>query len=268
MKISALIVTFNEAKHLRECLKSLCFCDQIMVVDLGSSDGSVEIAREFATDFISHTHVPVVEEIWVELFPKLKYEWIIRADPDEIFPSDAIATIDNIISSDTGALAIINIPYQYYFRGKPLHHTVWGGIRFSSKVINRNRVNLFPRVHRGIIAKPDNTQINIPYNGNNAVKHFWADSFGYLFSKHSRYLSFEGKSRYEHGFRFTWQEMMRLTFKQLKRSLIKSRGWRGGWNGIFLSFYYGYYEAASWLALRKFQNMTSDNLQQDTRRAP
>ena len=254
MKISALVVTYNEAKHLKACLQSLRFCEQIMVVDLGSHDGSDGIAREFATDFIPHAHVPVVEEIWVEMFPKLKYDWVLRADPDEVFPSDASATIEKLISADDGTLGMIYIPYQYYFSNKPLHHTAWGGIRSSSKVINRSRVDLHSRVHRGIMLKPGNTHFTIPYDGKNAVQHFWADSFGHLFSKHNRYLGAEGKSRYEHGMRFTWPDLIHRTFKQWHRSLFKMQGWRDGWTGVFLSFFYGYYEAASLMALRRFQN--------------
>lgn len=254
MKISAIVVTFNEVKYLRQCLASLDFCDQIMVVDLGSTDGSDAIGRELATDFIAHKHVPVVEEIWTEILPQLKFDWVLRADPDEIFPAGLAPVIGKLISEDNGTLSMIKVPYQYHFLGRPLYHSVWGGIRYATKIINRTRVNLYPRVHRGMIAMPGTVEMDIPHDGTNAVRHYWADSFSYLISKHNRYLAAEGKSRYEQGARFQWSSMMQLTFKQFRRSLIKKQGWRGGWTGVFLSLFYGYYEASSWMSLRRFQN--------------
>mgnify|MGYP000716468833 CR=1 FL=1 len=46
-KISALIVCFNEEKNIRDCLESLKWCDEIVVVDSYSTDRTVEICRQF-----------------------------------------------------------------------------------------------------------------------------------------------------------------------------------------------------------------------------
>lgn len=253
MNVSALVITCNEARYLRQCLDSLAFCEQLAVVDLESSDGSAEIARSCATDFISHTRVPFAEEIWAEWMPKLKNDWVLRADPDEIFPTSAVPAIEAILQADPGNLAIVNVPYQYYFKGRKLDHTSWGGIRFSSKIIHRNRVDIYARVHRALVIKPGYLQQNLPYDGNNAVRHYWVDSISELFVKHRRYLAHEGKSRYDHGIRFTWLEMARHIWRQFHRDFFKKGGWRGGWTGYFLSGFRSYYEGSSWLALRRYQ---------------
>ena len=44
-RVTGLVLTLNGAKHLDECLKSLDFCDQILVVDSGSTDATREIAE-------------------------------------------------------------------------------------------------------------------------------------------------------------------------------------------------------------------------------
>ncbi len=43
-KISACVITLNEADRIEACLKSLAFCDDIVVVDSGSTDGTAELA--------------------------------------------------------------------------------------------------------------------------------------------------------------------------------------------------------------------------------
>lgn len=43
--LSAVVVAYNEAHYLSECLRRLTFCDEILVIDLGSQDRSIEIAK-------------------------------------------------------------------------------------------------------------------------------------------------------------------------------------------------------------------------------
>src|SRR3989338_1085918 len=58
IKITAVIITFNEALHIHECLKSLDFVDQIIVVDSGSTDETREIIKD------SFPYVHLIETKW------------------------------------------------------------------------------------------------------------------------------------------------------------------------------------------------------------
>ena len=53
IELTATVITFNEEGNIRECLESLSWVSNIIVVDSGSTDRTVEIAREY-TD---HVHV-------------------------------------------------------------------------------------------------------------------------------------------------------------------------------------------------------------------
>ncbi|MBI5352967.1 MAG: glycosyltransferase [Chloroflexi bacterium] len=252
MNISAVVVSYNECQLLDDCLSSLKTCDQLLVVDLGSKDNSVEVARRYTSQVIFHKHEPVVENVVPDILDVLTNEWFIRADPDEVYPAELFSDIEKCIK-DNPQLAMIEIPIQYYFFGKPLTTTVWGGIRYFPKVLNKQRVAIHKRVHAGTEIKDEYQKIRVSYNGKNAVKHYWITSWGQLIEKHRRYLLWEGKSKYEQGERFSWIAFAKAVFWAFTSNLIKYKGLLGGMTGISLSFFYTWYIGMSWLSLRQYQ---------------
>ncbi|MFH2102001.1 MAG: glycosyltransferase [Chloroflexota bacterium] len=251
MKISAFVVVYNEERRLRECLNSLKNFDELLVVDLGSRDRSTEIARGLGITVIQHKWVPIVEMVLPTVMPGMRNDWIIRVDPDEVLPSGLVNELNDLEVGEK--IAIVAVPYQYYFLNKKLDTTVWGGIISGGRVINRNRMIINAEVHQSFYCKDGYEPFNLPFNGNNAVQHYWIDSYSQLFSKHERYLGFEGQARYKRGATFSWEEMAKYSWWNFKTSFIVKSGWRGGWNGWFLSFFYALYEARAWLSLRRYE---------------
>jgi len=252
MKISALVVVYNEDRRLRECLYSLMNFDELLVVDLGSRDHSAEIARDMGITIIKHEWVPIVEMILPTLFTAMRNDWIIRVDPDEILPFALVNELNNLEVSEK--IAIIGIPYQYYFMNKKLDTTVWGGIIIGGRVINRNRMIIGTEVHQHFYCKDGYEPLHLTYTGNNAVQHYWIDNYSQLFSKHERYLKMEGRARFARGEKFSLKGMIRHSLISFKKSFILKSGWRGGWTGWFLSFFYAQYVTRTWLALRQYEH--------------
>ena len=80
--ISAVIIAHNEAERIGDCLNSLRFCDEVLVVDSGSDDGTREICREAGAR--------VVEQDWLGFGPQKRfavaqaaYDWVLCVDADE-----------------------------------------------------------------------------------------------------------------------------------------------------------------------------------------
>src|SRR5512135_1397156 len=96
LNISVAVITKNEAERLPDCLKSISFADDIVVVDSGSSDGTAEIAREFGCR--------VSVEDWKGYGPqknsavgKCRHEWVLLLDADERIPSETAAVVRDVI---------------------------------------------------------------------------------------------------------------------------------------------------------------------------
>ena len=252
---TAIVVTFNEAGRLRACLDSLRVCEQIIAVDLGSSDHSVEIAREFGAEVVTHPRVPIGEFVLPKVVPHARHDWILRFDPDEIFDEQLAAEISRTICEHPAA-AMIRLPHQYYFIGVPLRTTVWGGVNHINRVFHRDRVNFVPHVHNAVVAKSGYSIENADVEGHHAVQHYWVESFSQLFEKHRRYIQLEGPTRLAKGEHFTWWGLMTESGYSLYYGLFRKRGVLGGWRGFFLSFFYSWYIAMGKLSLRSTERKT------------
>lgn len=257
IQFTGIVVTYNEAQHLRDCLNSLSFCEQLIVVDLGSTDASVEIAKQCGAQIVNHRRVPIVEQVREEARVYARNDWIIFTDPDEVLPAQLVNQLREVIDENPDA-AIVRVPLQFYFRGKQLDCCIWGRPN-SNRIllIHKGRVQIGPLVHRGYEKMDGFREIYIPRHGDNFIRHYWMDSYSQLIAKHLRYSRHEGESRYNSGQRFSWSSMFIDVERVLKANLIEYRGLYGGFTGVFLSFFYCWYAFMSWLSLRKYERRHS-----------
>ena len=85
MKLSAVVLTLNEEKDIGECLRSLKFCDEVLVIDSGSTDQTVKIAASLGADIYNHAFVDFSETRNFGL-KKSKGDWVLFVDSDERVP--------------------------------------------------------------------------------------------------------------------------------------------------------------------------------------
>ncbi|GAB4364312.1 MAG: glycosyltransferase family 2 protein [Deltaproteobacteria bacterium] len=122
--ISAILITKNEEDNVRDCLASLPFADEIVVVDSGSTDGTEEICR-------SDPRVRWFAEEWKGFGPqknsaldKARGPWIFSIDADERATEDLareIASLDLPGSSFDG----YRVPRKSHFGGKWVRYGGW-----------------------------------------------------------------------------------------------------------------------------------------------
>ena len=91
--VSATIITYNEERNIRACLESVAWLPHIVVVDSGSTDATVDIAREF-TDHIIVTDWPghvAQKNRAVDAAPT---DWVLSLDADERVTPEMRAAIE------------------------------------------------------------------------------------------------------------------------------------------------------------------------------
>lgn len=86
-KISAVIIARNEETMIRECLESLSFCDEVIVIDNNSVDKTVEIAQSFKAK-VYKTNSTDFSELRNLGLNKAEYDWVLYVDADERIEDD------------------------------------------------------------------------------------------------------------------------------------------------------------------------------------
>lgn len=127
--LTAIILTKNEEKNIRQCLESIRgFASRAVVVDCGSTDKTVDIAKEMGADVFFHEFTYYAEQFnWGIDNTNIDTDWILRLDADERFTPEAIAEASAIMeSAEARAKGINGITMEaiFYFMGKPLMHGV------------------------------------------------------------------------------------------------------------------------------------------------
>lgn len=259
LPVTAIVVTCNEADYLQECLQHLNWCDQIIVVDLHSTDDSPNIAKQFTQHVYRHDPSPIVEPVRCFATQHATNDWLIFVDPDEVVPQSLINSIESAIQQpDNG---IIRLPWLFHYKRKPLDYTVWGGRHRNKKsMVHRHRSHIRPISQRGNELKPEYKEHTIAGENDNYIRHYWIDNLHQLLEKHIRLGLNEGEGLHNAGLRFSWFKQIAEPLKQLKYCYLTRSGWREGFRGLTLSLVYGLYHTLSWWSLRKYERSLKESL--------
>ena len=117
--LSAVIITLNAASQLEDCLRSVAFCDEIVVVDSGSTDGTRALAEQYGAR--------VVTSKWRGFGPQKQFaveqaahDWVLCIDADERVSEELCAAIQAALAA-SGRTAY-RFPRCNRFMGRYLRH--------------------------------------------------------------------------------------------------------------------------------------------------
>lgn len=121
--LSVVIITKNEEDNIRECLESVSWVDEIVVVDSDSKDNTIAICKEYTDKiFINDDWKGFGYQKNLALQQATK-DWVLSLDADERITSVLRIEIENVINNS--AYSAFVIPRQAYFLGKAMKHGGW-----------------------------------------------------------------------------------------------------------------------------------------------
>jgi glycosyltransferase involved in cell wall biosynthesis len=102
--VSGVVICLNEADRIARCLESLAFCDEIVVVDSGSTDGTCEIARAYTPVVIEQPFLGYVKQKNFAI-DHAKNDWVICLDADEALSPELAANIRGALARNPERVA-------------------------------------------------------------------------------------------------------------------------------------------------------------------
>ena len=158
-RLSAIIITKDEATNIADCLRSLAFCDERIVVDAGSSDGTLLIARENGARVAAHG--------WRGFGPQkncalslAQGDWVLSIDADERVTPELAAAIKAAV--EAGTADGYEIPRRSSFCGRMMRHSGWFPDRVL-RLFRRDRGRFSDDlVHERVICEGKVARLNAP----------------------------------------------------------------------------------------------------------
>jgi len=179
-KISVTILTKNSQKYLEKCLKALIEFDEIIVLDNGSTDRTLEIAKTFKNVKIYKNEFIGFGPLKNLAITHTKNDWVLSVDSDEIFNRKLV---DEILNLNLKSTEIYSILRDNYYNNKLIKCCGWAN-DYVNRLFNK-RVTKFnnKQVHENIIL----TQYTKIKKLKNCFKHYSFDDASQLINKMQQY---------------------------------------------------------------------------------
>ncbi len=188
MAISVLILTLNEEDNLPRCLASLDWCDDVVVLDSGSTDRTCAIAEERSArvferpfdDYASQRNHGL-EKI------DYRHEWLLMVDADEEVPADLVQEMRKAVERAASEVTLFRMRRKDYFLGRWIRRSS-GYPTWFGRLARLGRVRVERTINEEYVTdgKVELLQTHLNHYPFNKGFHAW-------FEKHNRYSTMEGE---------------------------------------------------------------------------
>jgi len=121
--ISTLILTMNEAENLRRLLAELRWCDDIVVLDSGSTDETVAVARRAGARVFCRSYDDEKSQRTYSIGLPFKYKWVYNPDADEIPTENLISEMERVVRSGPTEVAAYRCRFKNMFMNRWLRYS-------------------------------------------------------------------------------------------------------------------------------------------------
>lgn len=246
-QITAIVTTHNAANTLKECLQSLSFVDEIVVIDMESTDETRTIARKFHTKVISIPPAEYVELIRNSSVTEGTKPWILLVDPDETIPVLLQKKLVALVDNSRTEFSAYKIARKNLLFGTWIQHSGWwpdyqirffkrGSIKWSGIIHEQPSVN-------GAVGIID-------ASSELAIEHTNYSSLDEYFQRMMRYTRAEASSISSTSLtNINSDQLFVAFFSDFFRRFYQNEGFRDGLHGTTLAFLQSLYQITTVLRI-------------------
>lgn len=242
MKLSVTIITLNEEKDLSRALQSVeSIADEIILVDSGSTDKTIEIAKKFNAKIYTRKFDNYANQKNFTL-SKAKGEWILSLDADEEITTGLREEIDSCFrSNDEGRFVAYSIPRRNIIFGKEIKYTRW------QKELDRHvwlwkkgKASWDGEVHEELIVNGEIGKLK------HSKLHYQYETITQFLEMMNKYSTLDAKNKKFSSFNFAFQPLYNFLVRYFYR-LGFLDGWRGFVLSILMAIYHFELQTKIWI---------------------
>lgn len=226
--LTVVIITLNEADNIRECLESVRWADEIIVLDSGSTDATVKICREY-TDKI-HVNADW-QGFGTQKNRALSHatgDWVLSLDADERVTGSLRAEIQAALR-EPGRVNAFEIPRLSVFCGREIRHGDWWP-DYVARLFRRSAARFSDDiVHERLLFEGQSGRLENP------LSHLAYHSLGQLLEKLNRYTSAGARAMHQKGRRGGLGRGLAHGLWSFLRAYLLRRGFLDGREGFILA---------------------------------
>jgi glycosyltransferase involved in cell wall biosynthesis len=240
--LSACIITYNEAERIEACVRSVSFCDEVIVVDSHSSDDTRERAAALGAR--------VIERDWPGYRSQKQFavaaarnDWVLCLDADERVSEELRTEIESWRDRGLGDYAACSIPRITEYFGKFLRH----GNAYPDRL-----VRLFDRRRGGWVGQEihENTRVEGPVvRLRGHLEHYSYRSLSDHHHRMQRYAELMGQALYAAGRRCGLGKVLLNPQWRFFRGYVLRLGFLDGWRGLVFALVESNYVRRKYLHL-------------------
>lgn len=244
--MSVIVITKNEAENIVACLQSLSFADQLVVLDSGSTDATLEIARQMGAEVSQNLDWKGFGIQKNRALALARCDWVMSIDADEWVTPELRSEIQTALEAPV--FDIYNCPRLSSYCGQYMHHSGWYPDRVTR--LFRRGVAEFSNelVHEKLLGTRPVGQLASP------LLHESFKSFEAVMDKANRYSTAGAQMLFERGKTSSPARALVHGIWAFFRTYILRRGFLDGRMGLILAIsnaegtYYRYLKL--WLLAR------------------
>ncbi len=249
--LTAIVPTLNEESNIRECLATLAFADEILVVDSGSTDRTVSLAAATPrTRVLTHEYLGNGPQCnWA--MNQARHPWVLIVDADERVPAGLAREINDLLAAGPPADQYL-LRRENVFLGRVIRHSGWGSDRLV-RFVRRDTATYPERsVHADMKVAGHPPTLETP------LVHFTFRSFGAYLEKLHRYSLWGAADLYRAG---RSAGVLTIVFRSLWRffrTYVFQGGFLDGTHGLVLCGLQAYGTFLKWARLwewRRFEKL-------------
>jgi glycosyltransferase involved in cell wall biosynthesis len=241
-KLTVTIITLNEEKDLPRALESVKnLADEIIVVDSGSTDKTVEIAIKFGAKVFARQFDNYANQ---KNFAanKATSEWILSLDADEEIPPELRSEIREQIADGGLQLAAYSMPRKNIIFGKFIKYTRWQPeLDRHTWLYKKNKGKWVGDVHEEV--KVEGRVVALQ----NPKIHYQYETIHEFLVMMNQYSELDAAERFNNKIRFSYFNLLFQPIYNFFVRYIYRFGFLDGWHGFVLSYLMAMYEFEVWV---------------------